>query len=442
MPLTVSAENAGTIYSTGRATVILGDARDVLAGVETESVDLCVVDPPYGVEWQSNLHAERFDVLNGDGAAETDRDGVREILEHCVRVVGQHRHLYVFGSADVLPTLKTTAPVELVWDKTRPGAGDLSAPWAPAHESISFLVSKHRHGGEAGQQTNVAARLRKGSVLSFTPPTGRKVRHPTEKPVGLLCELIESSSRGGGASGRPLRRIGVHRGRRGAARSPCAADREPRAVRAAVRGAPAPCRGARGAGGGRVTDRAPVSVRGQKGRGMGGHSRGYRGDSVEWYTPPGIFAALGLTFDLDPAAPVGGLPWIPAARFYSVEDDGLSQPWAGRVWLNPPYGPRTGDWMRRLAAHGDGIGLVFARTETAWWHETVRCAHAVCFVAGRLTFVDEQRQPGGWNAGAPSALVAYGQACADAVAAAALGMTFAVRAVDLDGQGSLWQASA
>src|ERR1700749_4562127 len=76
--------------------------------------------------------------------------------------------------------------------------------------------------------------------------------------------------------------------------------------------------------------RSPVSVRGQRGRGMGGHSKAYEGDSVEWYPPPGIFEALGLEFDLDPCAPPGGLPWIPAKRFLSIEDDGLTQPWEGR----------------------------------------------------------------------------------------------------------------
>lgn len=75
------------------------------------------------------------------------------------------------------------------------GAGDLTSAWAPAHEPINFLVSKHRHAGEAGATSNVAARLRKGSVLTYPRPTGRNVRHPTEKPVALIAELIESSSR-------------------------------------------------------------------------------------------------------------------------------------------------------------------------------------------------------------------------------------------------------
>lgn len=183
------------IYATERATVIHGDARDYLATLATESVGLVVVDPPYGVEWQSNLRAERFEMLHEDTAA--DREGVHTILQECVRLVGQNRHLYVFGPRDVLAGLKVTEPVALVWDKLRNGAGDLEAAWGPAHENIWFLVSKHRHGGQAGATSNVAARLRKGSVLRAAPPTGRKVRHPSEKPVALLAELVESSSRMG-----------------------------------------------------------------------------------------------------------------------------------------------------------------------------------------------------------------------------------------------------
>lgn len=189
-----------------------------------------------------------------------------------------------------------------------------------------------------------------------------------------------------------------------------------------------------------MTERPSVRTRGQRGNGMGGHSLPSDGASVEWYTPPGIFEALGISFDLDPCAPVGGLPWIPAHRFFSEVDDGLTQKWEGCVWLNPPYGRHTVHWMRRLAAHGDGVALVFARTETEWWNETVASASAVCFIRGRLTFVNAQRQPGAFNSGAPSALVAYGETCADAVAACGLGLVFRCRAHPLPGQAALWEA--
>lgn len=187
-------------------------------------------------------------------------------------------------------------------------------------------------------------------------------------------------------------------------------------------------------------------LRGGRRQGMGGHHATV-GASDEWYTPPGIFEALGLTFDLDPCAPrTGEADWIPARAGYSLPDDGLVLPWHGRVFLNPPYGPATGAWVRRLAAHGDGVALVFARTDTAWFHEVAATADALCFVRGRLTFlpgsgavVAAGRSNG--NAGAPSMLLAYGAVCAAAVAGSDLGMTFAVCGAAAPGQASLWETA-
>jgi hypothetical protein len=147
-----------------------------------------------------------------------------------------------------------------------------------------------------------------------------------------------------------------------------------------------------------------------------------RGESVEWYTPPEVFQALGVSFDLDPAAPVGGLPWVPAERSLSRTDDGLIQPWTGRVWLNPPYGRGIALWLDRLALHGDGLALVFARTDTRWYQEIVRRATALCFIAGRLSFVRPDRSRAG-SAGAPSVLLAFGLPCALALAESRLGQT-------------------
>jgi len=182
------------VYQSDLVTVWHGDARDVLAEVPKECVDLIVTDPPYGMEWRSNRRTERFDQLVGDGSG--DRDMVRDILTHCVRIVGQNRHLYVFGPTDVLEGQKVSEVVELLWDKGVIGSGDVTSSWGPQHERISFCVSKFRHAGEAGK-SGLPTRMRKGSVLRFMRPPGRKVRHPSEKPWPLLAELIESSSRRG-----------------------------------------------------------------------------------------------------------------------------------------------------------------------------------------------------------------------------------------------------
>lgn len=139
---------------------------------------------------------------------------------------------------------------------------------------------------------------------------------------------------------------------------------------------------------------------------MGGHHSA-RAGTAEWLTPPGILAALG-PFDLDPCAPIAR-PWPMATTHYTVEHDGLSKPWHGRVWCNPPYGAETAQWLARLAMHGDGIALIFARVETAAWADHVwPKADAILFVAGRLHFCYPDGSRAAANAGAPSALIAYG----------------------------------
>lgn len=79
-------------------------------------------------------------------------------------------------------------------------------------------------------------------------------------------------------------------------------------------------------------------------------------DSDERFTPPWIFEALGEHFDLDPASPIGLATHVPANYVYTREDDGLTQPWNGFVWVNPPFSNATA-WADRFIAHGNGIWL-------------------------------------------------------------------------------------
>ncbi len=144
-------------------------------------------------------------------------------------------------------------------------------------------------------------------------------------------------------------------------------------------------------------------------KGIGGHTRAHHGRSDSWITPPEIIEALG-PFDLDPCA-ADPQPWPCAAKSYTEKDNGLSMPWDGRTFLNPPYGPETEKWLAKLAVHHDGIALTFARTETRWFHKTIfERADALLFLKGRLTFFDVNGKKGSSNAGGPSVLVAYGTA--------------------------------
>ena len=139
--------------------------------------------------------------------------------------------------------------------------------------------------------------------------------------------------------------------------------------------------------------------------------------SVDWYTPQWIFDRLGVEFDLDPCQPPDGIDWIPAKRRHSIHDDGLTQAWQGRVWLNPPYGKHTQAWLERMHNHRNGIALVFARTDCKWFHEFVAKADAILFMRGRVKFVDGLGITGGGGAGSGSMLVAWGRENVSAIAA-------------------------
>lgn len=145
---------------------------------------------------------------------------------------------------------------------------------------------------------------------------------------------------------------------------------------------------------------------------MGSH-QSHRAGTTTWLTPPHIIEAVG-PFDLDPCAAPG---WPTAIDHYILPQDGLALPWWGTVWLNPPYGAAVWTWLDRLAEHGDGIALIFARTETAGFVNQVWSrATSILFLHGRLHFhyPDGSRAPA--NSGAPSCLVAYGGSASDRLA--------------------------
>ena len=127
----------------------------------------------------------------------------------------------------------------------------------------------------------------------------------------------------------------------------------------------------------------------------------------DWLTPPEIVAAL-EPFDMDPCASQYQ-PWKTATTQFTIDDDGLARAWNGRVWCNPPYGPHAEKFLKRMSEHGNGIALIFARTETkAFQAYCWKRASGMLFMAGRIKF----RLPGGGvsgPAGAPSVLVAYGE---------------------------------
>jgi len=129
--------------------------------------------------------------------------------------------------------------------------------------------------------------------------------------------------------------------------------------------------------------------------------------SDEWYTPPSLVERLG-PFYTDPCAG----PMKHAQNNLTRADDGLRQPWVGRVWLNPPYS-NIEEWLEKFVAHGNGIALVNARPETQWFQTLCVNASAVLWLRGRIRFLNHNQTKGNSTVG--SVLVAYGNLNADAL---------------------------
>jgi phage N-6-adenine-methyltransferase len=133
-----------------------------------------------------------------------------------------------------------------------------------------------------------------------------------------------------------------------------------------------------------------------------------------WETPPEILETLYEVFgkfDLDPCAARKSRTRVRARVHFTEEDDGLSLPWHGVVFVNPPYGRTLGLWVAK--AHHEVqegrartvVALLPARPDTAYWHKHVAGRATVYFLRGRLRFSDGEQ-----SAPFPSALVVWGAA--------------------------------
>ena len=97
-------------------------------------------------------------------------------------------------------------------------------------------------------------------------------------------------------------------------------------------------------------------------------------ESDERYTPPSLVKALGR-FDLDPCSPPEGPLHGCADTWFSIEDDGLAQPWNGRVFMNPPWSNTT-PWADKFRLHGHGVAVVPV-ANSAWRVRLLAVADAV-----------------------------------------------------------------
>lgn len=137
-----------------------------------------------------------------------------------------------------------------------------------------------------------------------------------------------------------------------------------------------------------------------------------------WRTPPYVFDFFNkiykFTFDVA-ASPYNAL----CKRFFTKHENALEKSWCTRskkkdiIWLNPPYSRNMYPWIEKAyqeSKKGCTVGvLVFARTDTKWWHEIVlKHAYKIHFIKGRIRFHESKTgKPAKNLSPAPSCLIIF-----------------------------------
>jgi phage N-6-adenine-methyltransferase len=122
--------------------------------------------------------------------------------------------------------------------------------------------------------------------------------------------------------------------------------------------------------------------------------------TVEWPTPQELFDEVNAEFGftLDVAATAENAK---CQKFFTMETDGLKQPWEGVCWMNPPYGRQMVEWLKKaIRETWNGVttvALIPARTNTTWWHD-------LCMKYGEVRFVRGRPKFGGADHGLPQPL--------------------------------------
>lgn len=111
--------------------------------------------------------------------------------------------------------------------------------------------------------------------------------------------------------------------------------------------------------------------------------------SAEWTTPRDLFLELHARFHFMTDVAASDENHL-CDKYFTKENDGLTQPWFGPCFMNPPYGREIARWVEKASLEALGgslvVGLLPARTDTAWWQKFVAPYADIRFIKGRLKF--------------------------------------------------------
>lgn len=164
-----------------------GDCLTELGNIDYNSVACLIIDPPYGIDYQSNYKLAKHDKID------SDTSDAFKLLDKSLKVVKpkmkKDSHVYIFTTwkvyEKVKPIVEKYFEVKncLIWNKNNWSMGDLNGNYAEKYEMIIFATQGNRR---------LLGEKRPVNVLDFERTNNSN--HPTEKPVELLKELIKNST--------------------------------------------------------------------------------------------------------------------------------------------------------------------------------------------------------------------------------------------------------
>lgn len=164
-----------------------GDCLTELDKIEDNSVACLIIDPPYGINYQSNFKLAKHDKISSDTSDTFNL--LDKSLEKVKQKMTKDSHVYIFTTwkvyEKVKPIIEKYFEVRncLIWNKNNWSMGDLNGNYAEKYEMIIFATQGSRR---------LLGEKRPVNVLDFDRTNNSN--HPTEKPVELLKELIKNST--------------------------------------------------------------------------------------------------------------------------------------------------------------------------------------------------------------------------------------------------------
>jgi phage N-6-adenine-methyltransferase len=132
-------------------------------------------------------------------------------------------------------------------------------------------------------------------------------------------------------------------------------------------------------------------------------------ETHNWMTPFELFDKLNseMDFELDPCAETDNL----GIEYIDKEKDGLMSSWKGKTcFVNPPYGRQQTKWIEKALREKDSlcVFLIPARVDTRLWQDIIfKHANRICFIKGRIKFVNPKTRKKDNPSTFPSALVLF-----------------------------------